>query len=243
MVNHHTKLGQVKEALLDIRTWLYFLICITLNIPNGGLNGFYPIIVQNFNFSVKQLTLMNMPTGVISWTASMFFVTLAKYTRQPLLCAIASILVCLAGTIALKIVDHSNVGGSLAAIYIVECYWAPYMVFGQLIMYANVGGTSKKVAVFGISYIGYTVGNLIGPQSFLATESPSYPTAYTVMLAGYCVSLGLMALYGYLCWRDNKRKEVEEAEWRASMQGQEQDVAEEWKDLTDKQNPKFRYTY
>jgi hypothetical protein len=28
------------------------------------------------------------------------------------------------------------------------------MVFGQLCMYANVAGTSKKVAVFGISYIG-----------------------------------------------------------------------------------------
>ena len=33
-------------------------------------------------------------------------------------------------------------------------YWAPYMVFGQLIMYANVGGTSKKVVVYTISYLG-----------------------------------------------------------------------------------------
>jgi hypothetical protein len=62
--------------------------------------------------------------------------------------------VCLAGTIALKLVPPTNVGGSLAALYIVFMYWAPYMVFGQLIMYANVGGTSKKVAVFGISYLG-----------------------------------------------------------------------------------------
>jgi ACS family allantoate permease-like MFS transporter len=29
MVNHHFKLEQVKEALLDVRTWLYFLISIT----------------------------------------------------------------------------------------------------------------------------------------------------------------------------------------------------------------------
>jgi len=63
-------------------------------------------------------------------------------------------IVCLAGVIVLKVVPRSNVGGSLAALYIVYMYWAPYMVFGQLIMYANVGGTSKKVGVFGISYIG-----------------------------------------------------------------------------------------
>lgn len=54
------------------------------------------------------------------------------------------------------------------------------------------------------------------------------------MLSGYCVTLGLMALYGFLCWRDNKKKEIEEAAWRASIEGQVQDVAEEWKDLTDK---------
>lgn len=63
---------------------------------------------------------------------------------------------CLAGTIVLKVVPKSNIGGSLAALYIVYMYWAPYMVFGQLLMYANVGGTSKKVAVFTISYLGET---------------------------------------------------------------------------------------
>ncbi|WRT67613.1 uncharacterized protein IL334_004585 [Kwoniella shivajii] len=243
MVNHQTKMYQVKEALLDIRTWLYFLISITLNIPNGGLGGFYSIVVAGLHFNVKQLTLLNMPTGVFGWVAAMFWITLARYTRQPLLCAMGSVIVCLVGTIVLKVVPHSNIGGSLAGLYIVYMYWAPYMVFGQLIMYANVGGTSKKVAVFGISYLGYTVGNLIGPQSFRAKEDPSYPTAYTVMMAGYCVTLGLMALYGFLCWRDNKRKVTQEEQWRASIAGQEQDVGEEWKDLSDKENPKFRYTY
>ncbi|RSH82837.1 hypothetical protein EHS25_005827 [Saitozyma podzolica] len=243
MVNHKTKWHQVKEALLDLRTWIYFLVCICLNIPNGGLNGFYSIIIATFGFSTKQLTLMNIPTGVISWLAAMFWVTVARYTRKPLLCAGLSILVQLAGTIALKIVPHSNVGGSLAAIYILEMYWAPYMVFGQLCMYANVAGTSKKVAVFGISYIGYTVGNIIGPQSFLTSEAPSYPTAYTVMLVGYCICLALIVAYGVLCWHDNKKKAFQEANWQDSVQGQDVDVAEEWKDLTDKQNPKFRYTY
>ena len=242
----------------------------SLNIPNGGLGGFYSIVVAGFSFSVKQLTLMNIPTaspaistsathtqGPMGWVAAMFWVFLAKWTRRPLLCAMGSVVVCLVGVIVLKTIPHENIGGSLAALYIVYMYWAPYMVFGQLIMYHNVGGTSKKVGVFGISYIGtfstfmtgrpdssgYTVGNLVGPQSFLASEAPAYPTAYTVMLVGYCITLALMTLYGFLCWRDNKRKEVEEAEWREAAAGMEGDVAEEWKDLTDKQNPKFRYTY
>ncbi len=58
------------------------------------------------------------------------------------------------GTIVLKVIPRSNIGGSLAALYVIYMYWAPYMVFGQLIMYANVTGTTKKVTVFGISYLG-----------------------------------------------------------------------------------------
>ena len=43
------------------------------------------------------------------------------------------------------------------------------MVFGQLVMYANVAGASKKVVVFGVSYIGYTAGNLIGEFCFVVS--------------------------------------------------------------------------
>lgn len=39
------------------------------------------------------------------------------------------------------------------------------------------------------------------------------------MLVGYCVTIALMVLYGFLCWRDNKKKDIQEAEWQRSMQG------------------------
>lgn len=55
------------------------------------------------------------------------------------------------------------------------------------------------------------------------------------MLAGYCVSIGLMSLYGFLCWRDNKKKVAQGTEWQKSVTSQDTTVAEEWKDLTDKQ--------
>ena len=87
--------------------------------------------------------------------------------------------------------------------------------------------------VFGVSYIGYTVGNLVGPQSFRANQAPAYPTAYTVMLVGYCITLALLSLYGYICWRDNKRKVIQEQEYIQSLQGRDEDVAAEWQDLTD----------
>lgn len=54
------------------------------------------------------------------------------------------------------------------------------------------------------------------------------------MLVGYCASLALLGVYAWLCRRDNKQKELDEAAWRQTG-GDAGDVAEEWKDLTDKQ--------
>ncbi|WWC69114.1 uncharacterized protein I206_103050 [Kwoniella pini CBS 10737] len=238
IMNHKIKWDQIKEALLDVKTWL---INVSLNIPNGGLIGFNSLIVQSLGYTVKEVTLLAIPTGVISWVSSLIFARLSTKTRKPVLCTIAAVLICLAGTIMLKQIPRSNKGGSLAALFIMYCYWAPYIIFGSSIIYANVSGTSKKVAVYGISYWGYCVGNLIGPQTFRATEAPLYKSAVLSMLIFYCLSIVFIALYGVLCWQANKKKEKQEAEWIASRA--DDGIAEEWKDLTDKQNPLFRYSY
>ncbi|WWD16271.1 hypothetical protein CI109_100697 [Kwoniella shandongensis] len=238
ILNHHVKWDQVREALVDVKTWL---LAVSLNIPNGGLIGFNSLIVQSLGYSVKEVTLLAIPTGVVSWVSSLIFAKLATKTKRPLLCTIISILICLAATIMLKTIPRSNKGGSLAALFILYCYWAPYIIMGSSILYANVAGTTKKIAVYGISYWGYCVGNLVGPQTFISTEAPLYPSATLTMLIGYCLSILLVILYGISCWSSNKLKEKEQAEWEATHH--DEDVAEEWKDLTDRQNPYFRYSW
>ena len=66
MLTSQWKWSQAWEALLDFRTWLYFLISLTLNIPNGGLTGFYGLVIAGFGFTIKQNALMQIPT--VSWT-------------------------------------------------------------------------------------------------------------------------------------------------------------------------------
>lgn len=64
------------------------------------------------------------------------------------------------------------------------------------------------------------------------------------MLVGYCVAMILIMIYGYTCWRDNKKKATEQAEWESGHGSQEDNiVGDEWKDLTDKENRNFRYTW
>lgn len=41
-------------------------------------------------------------------------------------------------------------------------------------MTAGVGGSTKKVA-FGMAYqLGYTAGNIVGPQTYRAYDAPNY---------------------------------------------------------------------
>ncbi|GAA6048757.1 hypothetical protein JCM3770_003944 [Rhodotorula araucariae] len=119
------KWSQVKEAFLDPRTHLHFFANIVLNIPNSGLTTFNAVIINGLGFSTDHTILMGIPTGVISWLSSLFFAWLAvKSGRRCLVTAIA-VLPPMIGTIVLTVVPRSNVGGSLAGLYVLYCYWAP----------------------------------------------------------------------------------------------------------------------
>ena len=43
---------------------------------------------------------------------------------------------------------------------------------------SNVAGYTKKQVTGAILFIGYCVGNVLGPQTFRAKEAPLYPSAY-----------------------------------------------------------------
>lgn len=45
------------------------------------------------------------------------------------------------------------------------------------IVTSNVAGFSKKSVTSALVFIGYCVGNIVGPQFFLASEEPSYPVS------------------------------------------------------------------
>ena len=62
IVNRKIKWSQVRENFLDTHTYLLFLLTVLLNIPNGGLSGFYPIIINSLGFTTKQTSLLSVPT-------------------------------------------------------------------------------------------------------------------------------------------------------------------------------------
>lgn len=58
----------------------------------------------------------------------------------------------------------------MVGLYLLYTYFGPYVV-GISLAQANTAGHTKKTVVFAILYIGYAVGNLIGPQTFRASQA------------------------------------------------------------------------
>ena len=63
------------------------------------------------------------------------------------------------------------VGLTLAVVYAIN------LPISLSIVTSNVAGFSKKSVVSSLLFIAYCVGNIVGPQFFLASEEPSYPVS------------------------------------------------------------------
>ena len=101
---------------------------------------------------------------------------------------------------------------------------------------ANTAGHSKKTTVNATDYVAYAVGNIIGPQTFVADQAPKYTGAVVAMLLCYAVCILLALAYGAACRWENAQRDKEAAERDVD------DHAADFLDLTDQQNTTFRYT-
>jgi len=217
---------------------LLFFFNIALNIPNGGLITFGGLIIQGLGYSGVEASLLTMPTGVMSTLSSFVFSLLsAKWKNRRCLVVILACLVPIVGTAVVFALPRSNLAGQMVGLYLLYTYFGPYVV-GISLAQANTAGHTKKTVVFAILYIGYAVGNLIGPQTFRANQAPEYVGGTISMIVCYCVAIGLISVYWALAaWQNRKRTAGTE-----SGSDQEEDVTEAFLDQTDFEQKKFFYT-
>ncbi|CUM67283.1 uncharacterized protein PRCAT00004976001 [Priceomyces carsonii] len=238
------KLEQMFEALLEPKSYIIMIFNIGINIPNGGLNTFSSIIINNLGFSAMESSLMSMPTGLVATLATIGFTYITtKFPNRRCLVCVISLLIPLVGAVILYTVDRSKVGPQLFGLYLLYFYFAPYVIMMSLAQ-ANTAGNTKKSLVYSINYLGYAAGALIGPQTFRSNQAPRYTGGFTAMIAAYCVCILLSLLYWFICVLNNRNKR---AVLKSNQNCEVQIVAtakeaDELYDLTDKQQITFFYT-
>jgi len=237
--NKHLKKEQLVEAAKDPVTYICFLYGITYSIANASFTNFGSILLKgDFGFSTGEALLMNMPGGSIDIVVPPLVAYLNhKFMQDKRLysCAIVNGIV----AVGMCLFNFAPPKGARLAGYL-SFYAATVVMAGMLSnVSSNVAGSTKKAAVSTIFLIGYCIGNIIGPQTFQGKEAPNYPTAKAILLAAFIVgTLCIISIIIIYKMRNNSRDKAREA------MGDKYLVPEniEFADLTDKENPEFRYS-
>ncbi|SCO40099.1 related to DAL5-Allantoate and ureidosuccinate permease [Fusarium fujikuroi] len=231
---------QVRELLVDPKTWLLVVFSAVQNVPNGGVSSFSGLIVSGFGFSTLQSILINLPTGVFGTTFQILLsIPSAKLKGYRCIIVACANLVPLVCAVLLWQLPRDNQHGLLASYLCFWTYFTPYVLSTSLPM-ANTSGHTKKVTMNALWFIAYSLGNILGPQAFRAQDAPNYTAGFTGLLVCIVVSIAAILMYGVLCRQENRKRERESRHTEGVHQVE---TSEAFNDLTDKEKPSFRYVY
>ncbi|KAJ5677652.1 uncharacterized protein N7477_003285 [Penicillium maclennaniae] len=262
--NHEWKWEHVKEACLDLKSWMWFSLMVSISIPSGGITTFGPLIVESFGFNSLNTILLNVPFGAVQLIATMGGAWLATAWKMKAPVLALLIVPPIAGCLMLLKIPHDDAhkGPLLVGYYIISVYpgITPLIYSWSA---ANTAGETKKKVTTGILLVGQCVGNIIGPTLYTTEEKPLYHRGLTADLSLFCVLMvlvGLNTAYLYFLNKKHEKRRVAmgkdakivdfsmhavgaviEDKEGLPVQQVVQDNA--FKDLTDMKNEDFVYVY
>ncbi|KAJ5909205.1 hypothetical protein N7495_001887 [Penicillium taxi] len=230
------KIKQIWEALFDIQLWLLTITTILISISSGVITTYSATLISGFGFSGPISALLNTPSGIVS----IFFTLLVgfgirKFSQRwawLILCTIPGII----GGGLMSFLPKSNTAGVLIGVYLVNSIVATLPILYQWTM-ANCAGHTKRAFASALVAGSFSVGNIIGPQTFQTHDAPAYRPAKIAVLATQLASAVLSAvLFCYYRWENRRRDQ---------KYGSVMYIADgvKWAGLSDRENSSFRYAY
>ncbi|KAJ5356383.1 Major facilitator superfamily domain general substrate transporter [Penicillium concentricum] len=230
-------LKQIREAVFDVQLWILTVITVLISVSSGVVTTYSSTLIAGFGFSGPISALLNTPGGIIS----IFFTLLVGFGIRKtsnrwawnVLCTIPGII----GAALLSFLPKTNKAGVLIGIYFVNAIVATLPILYQWTM-ANCAGHTKRAFASALVAGSFSVGNIIGPQTFQARDAPEYKPAKIAVLATQAAAAVLsVVLFAYYKWENRRRDQT-----KGSVDENMVDETK-WAGLTDRENPSFRYVY
>ncbi|KAF2771895.1 hypothetical protein EJ03DRAFT_372461 [Teratosphaeria nubilosa] len=231
---------QAWQTVRDPKTWILFVMAVAAQIPNAAQSSFTSLILEGFGFGALETQYMQIPGNVIQIVS--LLVSGCVSSHWPNLRCITMIVgnvVCVGAGSALVALSSDQKWGRLVALWLCS-FQSVGFAMSLTMVSSNIAGYTKKQLTGAALFVGYCVGNVIGPQTFISSEAPQYPSAYVAIMVGYCVkTVMVVVLYIYM-WSVNIRRDRS-----AAMSNNAQTAAEKEKegiengmhDMTELDNP------
>jgi len=233
--NKHFKWYQVREALTDPKTWLFVAYSCIADIPNGGITNYFSILLTSFGFTTQQSLLYGAPGGAIEVITLIGFLWLGDRYKLRLFFGAVSVTISVLGILLVYALPDQLKIGRLIGYYLTQASATGFVVLLSLIS-SNVAGYTKKTTVSALYLIAYCVGNLIGPQVFQAKDAPRYTPALITIVVCWIICIFLLLAIWWVNVRENRRRDA-----LTASPEYEHIPNQEFLDLTDGENPEFRY--
>ncbi|KAI9372628.1 hypothetical protein BJX61DRAFT_542567 [Aspergillus egyptiacus] len=152
---------------------------------------------------------MQMPMGaaqVVFLFLSAAIATLVPHTR--ILTMIANVVVSMVGMLLVWQLDKNDQTGRMTGLTLGAVFAVNIPISLSLIS-SNVAGFTKRSVTSALMFVAYCVVNIVGPQLFLDSEEPGYPTGMKAAISG--LSLGaffLVCLLVYYLGENRRRDRV-----------------------------------
>ena len=253
--NRKFKLYQFKEALWDPFSWAIFIFAIAANVPNGGLTNFFSQLIVSFGFTPQQSLLYGTPAGAVGILVLFAWGLLSQRYGHRILWGVAALATAMIGVILIVALPIRYPAGRLVGYYLtmaipageasllslissnVAGYVLAILSYPDQASYFSLLRYTKKTTISALFFVGYCVGNIIGPQTFRAKDAPHYVPAEIsiIVLLSVCI-LDILFIYLYLNLQNQmKEKKRKEADYVKK-------IGMEFWDLTDHENPEFVYS-
>ncbi|CBF84701.1 hypothetical protein AN8901.2 [Aspergillus nidulans FGSC A4] len=235
ILSHQIKWYQIREALLDPQVWILFLFMLLNETINGGLANFSKLIIKGLTDDSLRTVALGIPFGAFQllWVLSGTFIA-SKIPNTRTIVMFVYLIPSLVGIIMLWKLSHETQRIAVLFGYYISGGYVCSLVLALQMPATNLGGYTKRATSVALVFLAYCAGNIIGPHAFLAAEAPIYQTGCKLIISCLAVQAALSICLRFLLIRRNKQRDSATADAPVSEE-------EELADITDFENPRFRY--
>ncbi|OBT92427.2 hypothetical protein VE01_09290 [Pseudogymnoascus verrucosus] len=249
--NKTYKVYQALETIKDPVIWCYIMLQITSTLVIGGLGVFSNIIIKSFGFTLLQTQLLNIAQGAVTILIMVGGATLGQTTGQTILVMHTWTIPPIIGTAVIYSITPTPQTrvGLLIAFYCTQFHLAQGNLIFSLIS-RNIAGQTKKSTALAMTFVAWAAGNMTAPQIFQKSDAPRYKNGFIAHFCLYVLFNIFLVVLRLLLTRRNKAKQITTAtalalEGTTDLKQVDGKIthARAFDDLTDKENPDFRYVF
>ncbi|KAI7550843.1 MFS general substrate transporter [Hortaea werneckii] len=236
---------QTAEALMDPQLYFCMFNAFLSSVPNGGLTTFANIMLNSFGFTELQVILIEIPRSALSL---IIFLIVGLYTRRVsnrrMYVMAASCIPPFVGLLGMAFLPNTPAyRWTKWGMYFMSVPYVLALFLAWTLIPSNVAGRTKKTLISSATFLGYCVGNMCGSQIFKSEDAPRYIPGTTG--ASVCLGMEFVLICcwrGYYVWQNWRREKLARDSGVGSEEQERLGRELGERNVTDLQNPHFRYT-